>query len=379
MTQQRKIVEEIIDKNIKKREFKLPLGIALQTHDRERIHKLLEQMNIHELIEAVLPHLNDLEYKFKQELAHEINAKFEKVFQGNPTPQQLINVFIFEKHVDDHQHVGKLITHTLLNKQKEVAYTIALEVSEINGFTQLVLEAISDELSEFPEEKAKLTRILSGELRNELHRIFLTSEAKTDPHYQTQLKAIESKNSVAHESAILSLSLLQAFTEDDSFLEKTENLEWAAKASHWAKFATIASLALIYKNNKEKAEAVFKKYLPESNTDVVNHFPNGGAIYGLGLVFAGSMNQRIIDKVIAISKSPLQQNQEEAILHATSLALGLIGFASNDETLIEELTNKIHLNSSVIGEAACIALGLVGAGKAKDDSLEVANLITCIQ
>lgn len=157
-----------------------------------------------------------------------------------------------------------------------------------------------------------------------------------------------------------------------------ENLEWVAKATHWSKFATIASLALIYKNNKEKAEAVFKKYLPESNTDVVNHYPNGGAIYGLGLVFTGTMNKRIIDKIVGISKSPLQQNQEEPILHACSLALGLVGFASNDETIIEELTNKIHLNSSVIGEAACVALGLVGAGRARDDSLEVANLITCI-
>lgn len=41
LTQQKKIVEEIIDKSIKKKEYKLPLGIALQTHDRERVHKLL--------------------------------------------------------------------------------------------------------------------------------------------------------------------------------------------------------------------------------------------------------------------------------------------------------------------------------------------------
>ena len=121
----------------------MPLGIALQTHDRERIHKLLDQMNIFELIDSVLPHLNNLEHKFKLELAHEINSKFSKVLEGTPTPQQLVNVFIFEKHVDDHEHVGKLITHTLANSQKELAYTIALEVSEINGFSNLVLESIS--------------------------------------------------------------------------------------------------------------------------------------------------------------------------------------------------------------------------------------------
>lgn len=70
-------------------------------------------MNIHDLIETVLPHLNNLEYKFKQELAHEVNAVFDKVFDGNPTPQQLLNVFVFEKGVNDHQHVGRLIVRNL--------------------------------------------------------------------------------------------------------------------------------------------------------------------------------------------------------------------------------------------------------------------------
>lgn len=101
-------------------------------------------MNIHDLIECVLPHVNNLEFKFKQELAHEINGKFSKILEGTPTPQQLINVLVFEKHVDNHQAVGKLITHALHHKQREVAYTIALETSEITGFSQLVLESISE-------------------------------------------------------------------------------------------------------------------------------------------------------------------------------------------------------------------------------------------
>ena len=378
LTQQRKIVEEIIHKSIQRKEYKLPLGIALQTHDRDRVHKLLEEMNIHELIECVLPHLTNLEMKFKLELVHEIDAKFDKVFEGSPSPQQLINVLVLEKSIDNYQAVGRLILHSLQSKRQEVAYTLALETAEIYGFSQLVLESITEELEQMPDEKPKVTRILSGQLRDEVTRLFLTSAAKTDPHYQIQLKGIESKHSVAHESALISMSLLQAFTEDDSFLEKTENLEWAAKASHWAKFATIGSLALIFKNNKEKAEAVLKKYLPENNTDVVNHYPNGGAIYGLGLVFTGSMNPSVINKIVSISTSNLQPNQEEAILHACCLALGLVGFGSNDENIIDQLTSKIHLNSSVIGEAACVGLGLVGCGKGKEDSPELANLITCI-
>jgi hypothetical protein len=52
-------------------------------------------MNIHEMIESVLPHINNLEFKFKQELAHEINGKFNKILESNPTPQELINVLVF--------------------------------------------------------------------------------------------------------------------------------------------------------------------------------------------------------------------------------------------------------------------------------------------
>lgn len=44
--------------------------------------------------------------------------------------------------------------------------------------------------------------------------------AKTDPYYQGILKKIEPKNSISHGSALMSLSFLQAFTQDDSFLQK---------------------------------------------------------------------------------------------------------------------------------------------------------------
>lgn len=41
-----------------------------------------------------------------------------------------------------------------------------------------------------------------------------------------------------------------------------------------------------------KKKAIFSKFLPENtNADVVNHYPNGGALYGLGLLFTGTMNQ----------------------------------------------------------------------------------------
>ena len=102
--------------------------------------------------------------------------------------------------------------------------------------------------------------------------------------------------------------MLQAFTQDDNFLKIKENLEWAAKSTHWNKFSSISSLGLIFKNHKDKS--VFGKFLPESNTgDGVNHYSNGGALYGLGLLYTGTSNQTILDYLMEKTTNPtLNQN-----------------------------------------------------------------------
>ena len=88
----------------------------------------------------------------------------------------------------------------------------------------------------------------------------LKAQARTDPHWLSNLKKVESKYSIAHGTAILGLSMLQAFTQDDEFLKVKENLEWAAKSTHWNKFSSIASLGLIFKNTHERKH--LSKFLP---------------------------------------------------------------------------------------------------------------------
>jgi 26S proteasome regulatory subunit N2 len=81
-------------------------------------------------------------------------------------------------------------------------------------------------------------------------------------------------------------------------------LEWAAKCTHWNKFSSIASLGLIFRNAKDKK--IFQKFLPESNQgDAVNHhYSNGGALYGLGLLYTGTNNQDIVDYIMNVTKNP---------------------------------------------------------------------------
>ena len=72
-----------------------------------------------------------------------------------------------------------------------------------------------------------LADIIEGEFASNINNQVLKLHAKTDPHYLNALKKIDGKYSIAHGSAILSLSMLQAFTQDDNFLKIKENLEWA--------------------------------------------------------------------------------------------------------------------------------------------------------
>lgn len=152
--------------------------------------------------------------------------------------------------------------------------------------------------------------------------------AKTDPYYLSAEKKIESKYSIAHGSAILGLSMLQSYTQDDAFLKVKENFEWASKCTHWNKFSSIASLGLIFKNTHDKT--YLSKFLPESNAgDGVNHYTNGGALYGLGLLYTGTNNTTIVDYIIEKTTNPTL-NQNEVIMHGACLGLGLTAFASGN-------------------------------------------------
>lgn len=113
---------------------------------------------------------------------------------------------------------------------------------------------------ELEAERKVLADIISGEFTSQTNNLVLKEKGKTDPHYLSSLKKIENKYSIAHGSAILGLSMLQAFTQDDAFLKVKENLEWAAKCTHWNKFSSIASLGLIFKNTHKKDH--LNKFLP---------------------------------------------------------------------------------------------------------------------
>ena len=106
---------------------------------------------------------------------------------------------------------------------------------------------------------------------------------------------------------------------------------------------------------------MLKKFLPGNNADIANHYPNGGSLYGLGLLFTGTSNQEIIEYIIEVTTNPAH-NQNEVVMHGACLGLGLTAFASANETIGERLKDILNSSTSIMGEASALAIGLTFAG-----------------
>ena len=207
--------------------------------------------------------------------------------------------------------------------------------------------------------KPKLFKIMNGKLSEELNTLFLSINNHSDPLIISNIKTgADTKNSIIHEAVIISNSLLQAGTTNQSFL--VDNLEWVAKASHWSNFTSVASLGVIHRGNHTKAMEILRPYLP-GNLPNPKYYAHGGSLYGLGLMHYNTKNPDILNFLISAIKNPTN-NQNEIIIHGACLGIGLVGLASNDEILYEEMKNVLFTDSATTGEAAGLAIGLLMAG-----------------
>ena len=258
-----------------------------------------------------------------------------------------------------------------------------LAENENQGFVNLILQhfpAISPNESDETLKKIETTvkprlfRILNGKFADELHHHFLKHNNNSDPLIIGNIKtSSDSKNSIIHEAIIISNSILQAGTTAQNFL--VENLDWVAKASHWANFTSVASLGVINRGNCSKAMEVMHPYLP-GNLPTPKYYAHGGSLYGLGLIYYNTKNPEILSFLLNAIKNPTN-NQNETLIHGACLGIGLVNLASQDETLYEEMKNVLFTDSATTGEAAGLAIGLIMAGSRNptviNDILEYAH------
>lgn len=118
-------------------------------------------MNIHALIEHLLPHLLGTEIKFRKSILDIISDKITHSTLNNE--YQYLNTIQILYIKGDYENASKIIYDCLKDGKKELAFSLALEVSEMHGFNKKVLSAIPIE-SEFEEDRKILTGLIEGNL-----------------------------------------------------------------------------------------------------------------------------------------------------------------------------------------------------------------------
>lgn len=154
-------------------------------------------------------------------------------------------------------------------------------------------------------------------------------------------------------------------TTSDVFLR--ENLEWLGLASHWAKFSATAALGVIHKGHLSEGKNILSPYLPQSggNSNIVGAtYSEGGALYALGLINAGSGSE-----VISDLRRALIDSQVEVVQHGAALGLGVAGMGSKNQEIFDDLKTTLFTDSAIAGEAAGYAMGLIKLGTADEEAV----------
>ena len=136
-----------IENSISKNDLKCPLGISLDTRDEKLFTRVAELMEVHKLIESLLPHLLSTDISFRDTILEIVTKQLcfsnQCIYIHNVvTPSQYINILQVLYAKGDYENASRLIYECLKNNRKEIAYTLALEVSEMHGFNKKVLSAI---------------------------------------------------------------------------------------------------------------------------------------------------------------------------------------------------------------------------------------------
>lgn len=103
-----------------------------------------------------------------------------------------------------------------------------------------------------------------------------------------------------------------------------QNLEWLARASNWAKFDVTAALGVVHKGSLKNGYRIVKPYLPGGPAP--SKFSEGGALYALGLIYAGR-KQLIEDKL----KKGLSEDSDPIVQHGAALGLGVCAVGTYNE------------------------------------------------
>merc|ERR1719379_3146946 len=268
---------------------------------------------------------------------------------------------LLAKGAEDPDHRGRLL-----------AYQIAFDLASYEKQTYLSALLAHEQLAPLEEKPVSedignLRLILSGKKQIELYLEFLYRNNHTDLLLLDRIKtSVDGRQSLTHNAIVIAHSLMQCGTTSDVFLRS--NLEWLAKAVHWAKFTATASIGVIHKGHvNQESLSILSTYLPNPQTPDASPYSEGGALYALGLIHAGvDAGQEARDLLF----THVRGGGSEALKAGACLGLGLCSLLGGDSQVFEDLLQVLYNDQAVAGEAAGFGIGMVMAGSGNPRAIQ---------
>lgn len=369
------IFEKLLNKCFDAKDYKLALGIALDSFRLDIVEKTLRlQLDINldtglQLITYVMSCTNTIIHHeaFKAKVLNSL-IDISLSLKSNPDFFTIFKIII---QLNDSKLASGIFKKLIAQNDKLIACQGAFDL--VSSSSQELLDNIINDLKQDPEfqndgdTESKVLFILSGVPTSDLEITFLYKNNNTDISILNRTKnSLEGRSSIFHSAVTFANAFIHAGTTDDSFLRK--NLEWLGKATNWSKFSATAALGVIHKGNLFHGRNILKPYLPGSSGSC---HTKGGSLFALGLIFAGHGGETIdyLKKLLDENGNSAGNNETDVMLHGACLGAGVAAMATNNESLFEALKVVLYSDSAIAGQTAGLAMGLVMLGSGNKQAI----------
>ncbi|CAR21235.1 proteasome regulatory particle base subunit RPN2 [Lachancea thermotolerans CBS 6340] len=364
------VFERMLEKCVECGDFKLALGIALESYRLDVVERILKarveqdsDANALKLITYVLTAASTTvtSTPFRTSILHSLF----NILMSTKSPEYFTVSKIIVNLNDLNLALG-LFKKLAQEEAAEISYQIAYDL--VSSATQGLLEGLHSSLAAEGADE-KLLDILSGIPTCDYNNTFLFRNKNIDMGLLNKSKSsMDGKFSLFHTAVSVANGFMHAGTTDDSFIRS--NLPWLGKAQNWAKFTATASLGVIHKGNLSDGKKIMEPYLPGSRA--ASRYIKGGSLYGLGLIYAG-YGREIIDYMkshVIENSSSVGDEDVDVLLHGASLGIGLAGMGSANSELYEALKEVLYNDSANSGEASALGMGLIMLGSGDENAVQ---------
>ena len=352
------------NESIQNNELYFTCGIALDCKRVDIIKIILEKAEkkdeIIEYIKVILNNPN-VDYQLKSEvfelICETVNDEMDKSNEMNNERKFDIQN-ISECLVNKNDCEGFLKIFATLSEEMKMQILL-----DYDGISQKFRKELMENL---PEEYHKY---IDGKIQDEIYLHFLYDKDNTDNLLLNNIKGADCTKSKVIQMALLYANAFMNYgTTNTMFLK--DNNSWIKNASNWDKFATTASMGVLYKGTSN-ALRLMQPFAPGESAGK-SDYAQAGRLFGLGLIFPGRGTEIMPEIVQGLKLG--KNNKSDVLKHGGCLGVGLAGISTEDYNLyneVKEVMNDDHLeDTATSGMAAAMAMGLIMMGSG---NFEVVN------